>query len=111
MKQVKVRTRSAHNQKHFEHVKSLQVEDSMLRPAAAEKQDVLWKSQMFRFKSGIGKFMINASIDTLLKPAYFKRLKYTSSVKCGKRVTTQNYPYCCKVMLNTDRYNLNSLAW
>jgi hypothetical protein len=88
-------------------VSGLKVQGNFLSLAAAEKEDVLWKSSMFQLKSGTLKFMMNASIDTLPTPANFKRWKYTSSDKCklcGNRGTTNHYMNCCKVMLNTSRY-------
>ena len=106
-KQVRNTTRIAVQTKHLEHVKGLQVQGNMLNLAAAENQDVLWKSQMFQLKSGTLKFMINASIDTLPTPANLKRWKCSSSDKCklcGNRGTTNHYLNCCRVMLNTDRY-------
>ena len=106
-KQVRDRTRSAHYQKHLAPVKSLQVQGNMLTLAAAEQQDVLWKSQMFHLKSGTLKFMINGSIDTFPTPANLKRWKYNSSEKCklcGNRGTTNHCINCGKLMLNTYRY-------
>ena len=62
MKSV-VRTESRH--KWENHVKQLAVQGKFLALAAAEKEDVVWKSYMFDLKQGTLKFLLNASIDTL----------------------------------------------
>ena len=56
-----------------EHVKTLAVQGHNLALAAAEKQDLVWKSFMFNLKQGTLKFLLNASIDTLPTAANPKR--------------------------------------
>ena len=46
------------------HVKGLAVQGQYLALAAAQKQDVVWKSFMFNMKQGTLKFLLNAAIDT-----------------------------------------------
>ena len=52
-------------QKWEEHVKSLTVQGHNLALAAAERQDLVWKSFIFDLKQGTLKFLRNAGIDTL----------------------------------------------
>ena len=104
---VKNATREATQEQLRSHIKTLQVQGSLLALACQEKEDLLWKSTMFQLKSGTLKFMLNASIDTLPTPANLKRWKCTSSDKCklcGNRGTTNHYLNCCKIMLDTQRY-------
>ena len=59
---------------HWEtHLKSLVVQGQYLALAAAQKQDVIWKSFMFNMKQGTLKFLLNASIDMLPTAANLKR--------------------------------------
>ena len=74
-KKVQVSTRNTAQEKHHNHVKDLQVQGNLFSIAAAEKEDMLWKSSMYQLKSGTLKFMLNASIDTLPTPANLKRWK------------------------------------
>ena len=56
-----------------EHVKTLSVQGNFLALAAAEKQDVVWKSYMYNLKQGTLKFLLNALLDTLLTAANLVR--------------------------------------
>ena len=80
------------------HVETLQVQGSLLCLACQEKEDLLWKSNMFQLKCGTLKFMLNACIDTLPTPANLKRWKKSSSDRCklsGNRGTSNHYLNCC----------------
>ena len=62
--------------KHWEsHVKELTVQGNFLALAAAEREDVVWKSHKFGLNQGTLKFLLNASIDTLPTAANLKRWK------------------------------------
>ena len=93
---------------HWEnHVKDLVVQGQYLALAAAQKQDVVWKSFMFNMKQGTLKFLLNAAIDTLPTAANLKRWKKTSSdlcKLCKRRQTTNHVLNGCKVSLDTGRY-------
>ena len=58
---VKAVVRNENKQKWEEHVKTLAVQGKFLALAAAEKEDVVWKSYMFDLKQGTLKFLLNAS--------------------------------------------------
>ena len=67
---------SVERRKHWEsHVKELTVQGNFLALAAAEREDVVWKSHMFDLKQRTLKFLLNASIDTLPTAANLKRWK------------------------------------
>ena len=100
-----VRAESRH--KWENHVKQLAVQGKFLALAAAEKEDVVWKSYMFDLKQGTLKFLLNASIDTLPTAANLKRWKKSSSdlcKLCKRRQTTSHILNACKVSLDTGRY-------
>ena len=95
------------NEKWCEHVKSLSVQGNFLAMAAAEKQDIVWKSSMFNLKQGTLKFLLNASIDTLPTAANLKRWKKASSdlcKLCKRRQTTNHVLSACPVALDQKRY-------
>ena len=95
------------NKKWCEHVKSLAVQGKFLALAAAEKEDVVWKSYMFNLKQGTLKFLLNAAVDTLPTAANLKRWKKSSSdlcKLCQRRQTTNHILSACPVALNQKRY-------
>ena len=53
------------------HAESLSQQGHFLSLAAAEHEDVVWKSYMYNLKQGTMKFLINSSIDTLPTAANF----------------------------------------
>ena len=88
-------------------MKNLVVQGNTLEIAAAEEQDIVWKSFMYNLKQGTLKFLLNASIDTLPTAANLKRWNKSSSdlcKLCKNRQTTNHVLNGCKVALNTDRY-------
>ena len=83
------------------------VQGKFLALAAAEKEDIVWKSAMYDLKQGTLKFLLNASIDTLPTAANLKRWKKSSSdlcKLCKRRQTTNHILNNCKVALDTNRY-------
>ena len=75
--------------------------------AAAEKQDLVWKSFMYDLKQGTLKFLLNAGIDTLPTAANLKRWKKSASdlcKLCRGRQTTDHVLSICKVALDTGRF-------
>jgi hypothetical protein len=89
------------------HVKSLTLQGHVLALAAAEKQDIVWKSHMYNLKSGTLKFLLNAAIDTLPTAANLKRWKKSPSdlcKLCRGRQTTNHVLNCCSIALNTGRF-------
>ena len=76
--QLKVKNRD----KWENHVKQLAVQGNFLALAAAEKEDIVWKSYMFDLKQGTLKFLLNSAIDTLPTAANLKRWKKSSSDLC-----------------------------
>ena len=95
------------NKKWCEHVESLAVQGKFLALAAAEKEDVVWKSYMFNLKQGTLKFLLNAAIDTLPTAANLMRWKKSSSdlcKLCQRRQTTNHILSSCPVALNQKRY-------
>ena len=75
--------------------------------AAAEREDIVWKSVTYDLKQGTLKFLLNASIDTLPTAANLKRWKKSSSdlcKLCKRRQTTNHILNNCKVALDTNRY-------
>ena len=104
---VKAALAEVNRHKWVEHVKGLTVQGNFLALAAAEKEDIVWKSAMYDLKQGTLKFLINASIDTLPTAANLKRWKKTSCdlcKLCKRRQTTDHILSNCKVALDTDRY-------
>ena len=104
---VKSALAEVNRHKWEEHVKGLAVQGNFLALAAAEKEDVVWKSAMYDLKQGTLKFLLNASIDTLPTAANLKRWKKTSCdlcKLCKRRQTTEHILSNCKVALDTDRY-------
>ena len=90
-----------------DHVKSLTVQGSSLALAAAEKNDLSWKSYMFDLKKGTLKFLTNVSIDTLPTQANLKRWKKSTSDKCSLcsgRQTSNHVLNICRIGLNTGRW-------
>ena len=89
------------------HIKELVVQGNFLALAAAEREDVVWKSCMYDLKQGTLKFLLNASIDTLPTAANLKRWKKSGSdlcKVCKRRQTTEHILNGCKVALETGRY-------
>ena len=89
------------------HVKSLVVQGQYLALAAAQKEDVVWKSFMFNMKQGTLKFLLNTAIDTLPTAANLKCWKKSSCdlcKLCKRRQTTDHVLNACKVSLDTGRY-------
>ena len=89
------------------HVKELVVQGNFLALAAAEREDVVWKSCMYDLKQGTLKFLLNASIDTLPTAANLKRWKKSWSdlcKLCKRRQTTEHILNGCKVALETGRF-------
>ena len=75
--------------------------------AAAEKQDLVWKSFMYDLKQGTLKFLLNAGIDTLPTAANLKRWKKSASdlcKLCKGRQTTDHVLSICKVALDSGRF-------
>ena len=72
---VKANLTVERRQKWEAHVKGLAVQGNFLGLAAAEKEDIVWKSTMYELKQGTLKFLLNASIDTLPTAANMKRVK------------------------------------
>ena len=104
---VKAALAEARRHKWVEHVKQLAVQGNFLSLAAAEKEDIVWKSAMFDLKQGTLKFLLNASIDTLPTAANLKRWKKTNSdicKLCKRRQTTEHILSNCKTALDTNRY-------
>ena len=99
---------SVENRKHWEeHVKGLAVQGHNLALAAAENQDIVWKSFMYNLKQGTLKFLLNSAIDTLPTAANLKRWKKTSSdlcKLCKSRQTTDHILSACRIALDTSRY-------
>ena len=88
-------------------MKKLTVQGHNLALAAAEKQDLVWKSFMFDLKQGTLKFLLNAGIDTLPTAANLKRWKKSASDLCKLckcRQTTDHVLSICKVALDSGRY-------
>ena len=88
-------------------MKDLAVQGNFLGLAAAEKEDIVWKSTMYELKQGTLKFLLNASIDTLPTAANLKRWKKSSCDLCKfckRRQTTEHILSNCKVALDTNRY-------
>ena len=105
--EVKKHLSVVNNEKWCENVKSLSVQGNFLAMAAAEKQDIVWKSSMFNLKQGTLKFLLNASIDTLPTAANLKRWKKSSSdlcKLCKQRQTTNHVLSACPVALDQKRY-------
>ena len=105
--EVKKHMSVENNEKWCEHVKSLCVQGNFLAMAAAEKQDIVWKANMFNLKQGTLKFLLNASIDTLPTAANLKRWKKSSSdlcKLCKRRQTTNHVLSACPVALEQKRY-------
>ena len=104
---VKANLALERRQKWEGHVKDLAVQGKFLALAAAEKEDIVWKSAMYDSKQGTLKFLLNASIDTLPTAANLKRWKKSSSdlcKLCKRRQTTNHILNNCKVALDTNRY-------
>ena len=75
--------------------------------AAAEKQDLVWKSFMYDLKQGTLKFLLNAGIDTLPTAANLKRWKKSPSDLCKLckcRQTTDHVLSIRKVALDSGRF-------
>jgi hypothetical protein len=105
--EVKNRVRFESQEKWEEHVRSLTVQGKTLALAAAEKEDVLWKSYMYNLKAGTLKFLLNASIDTLPTAANLKRWKKSPSdlcKLCRGRQTTNHVLNICSVGKDTGRW-------
>ena len=88
-------------------MRSLTVQGNTLALAAAEKEDVIWKGYMFNLKAGTLKFLLNATIDTLLTAANLQRWKKSPSdlcKLCRGRQTTNHVLNICSVGLNTGRW-------
>ena len=62
---VKTQLKVQNRNKSETHVKKLAVQGNFLALAAAEKEDIVWKSYMFHLKQGTLKFLLNSAIDTL----------------------------------------------
>ena len=94
-------------EKLTDHVKKLTLQGNILALAAAEKQDVIWKSYMFNLKAGTLKFLLNASIDTLPTAVNLKRWKKSPSdlcTLCKGRQTTNHVLNTCSIALNSKRF-------
>ena len=94
-------------EKWHEHVKTLSVQGNFLALAAAEKEDVVWKSYMYNLKQGTLKFLLNASLDTLPTAANLVRWKKSSCdlcKLCKRRETTNHVLNGCPVGLDQGRY-------
>ena len=105
--EVKNRVRFESQEKWEEHVCNLTVQGKTLALAAAEKEDVLWKSYMYNLKAGTLKFLLNASIDTLPTAANLKRWKKSPSdlcKLCRGRQTTNHVLNICSVGKDTGRW-------
>ena len=106
-KEVKKLLCLENNEKWCKHVKSLAVQGKFLALAAAEKEDIVWKSYMFNLKQGTLKFLLNAAVDTLPTAANMKRWKKSSSDLCNlckRRQTTNHILSACPVALNQLRF-------
>ena len=104
---VKAALNVERRQKWEEHVKSLTVQGHNLALAAAERQDLVWKSFMYDLKQGTLKFLLNAGIDTLPTAANLKRWKKSPSDLCKLcrcRQTTDHVLSNCKMALDSGRY-------
>ena len=74
---------SVNNQEKWtDHVKTLVQQGNFLALAAAEHEDMIWKSYMFSLKQGTLKFLVNAAIDTLPTAANLCKWKKSTSNKC-----------------------------
>ena len=85
-------------------MKSLTVQGNSLALAVAQECDLTWKSYMFGLKQGTLKFMLNASIDTLLSQANLKQWKKSTSDMCPLcqgRQTKNHVPIICPVGIET----------
>ena len=105
--QVKKRVRFDSQEKWEAHIRSLTVQGNILALAAAEKEDAIWKGYMFNLKAGTLKFLLNATIDTLLTAANLQRWKKSPSdlcKLCRGRQTTNHVLNICSVGLNTGRW-------
>ena len=104
---VKANLAVERRKKWEDHVKDLVVQGKFLALAAAENEDIVWKSAMYDLKQGTLKFLLNASIDTLPTAANFERWKKLSCdlcKLCKRRQTTEHILNNCKVALDTNRY-------
>ena len=106
-KSVKTGLNTENRERWESHVKELVVQGNFLALAAAEKQDIVWKSAMYNLKKGTLKFLLNASIDTLPTAANLVRWKKSGSdlcKLCKRRQTTEHILSACKIALDTGRY-------
>ena len=88
-------------------MKDLAVQGNLLGLAAAEKEDIVWRSTMYELKQGTLKFLLYAFIDTLPTVANLKRWKKSSCdlcKLCKRRQTTKHILSNSKVVLDTNRY-------
>ena len=95
------------NEKWIEHVKSLAQQGRYLELAAAQHEDVVWKSFMFDMKQGTLKFLLNASIDTLPTGANLVRWNKKTSDKCNLckcKETTSHVLNGCSVSLEMGKF-------
>ena len=96
-----------HIEETHQQIKSLTVQGKVLALAAAEKSDLIWKSQMYDMKKGTLKFLLNSCIDTLPTAVNLVRWKKSSSDKCKLCKGRQTTAHClniCKVGLETNRW-------
>ena len=88
-------------------MKTLYVQGNFLALAAAEKEDVVWKSYMYSLKQGTLKFLLNTTLDTLPIAANLVRWKKSSCdlcKLCRRRETTNHVLNGCPVGLDQGRY-------
>ena len=89
------------------HAKTLAVQGKIFVLAAAEKEDLIWKSYMFNLKAGTLKFLLNASIDNLPTAANLKCWKKAPSDLCKLcrcRQTTDHLLSKCSFGPNKRRF-------
>ena len=104
---VKKVVRAEQQEVLVEHVRSLTLQGNTLALAAAEGEDMVWKSYMYNLKKGTLKFLLNATIDTLPTLANLKRWKKSPTDLCKLcrcRQTTSHILSSCSTALNSGRY-------
>ena len=105
--QIKSSLQVKNQEKWIEHVKTLTQQGNFLALAAAEYEDVIWKSYMFNLKQGTMKFLLNSAIDTLPTAANLFKWKKITSDKCKLCrcvQTTSHILNICKVSLDNGKF-------
>ena len=105
--EAKMSLKCFNNEKWTNHVKTLVQQGHYLDLAAAQHEDIIWKTHMFDLKQGTLKFILNASLDTLPTGANLVKWNKKSSDKCIQckcKETTSHILNGCKVSLENGKY-------